>query len=50
MHGDCSRSAVWVFEKNMTATCPVNSEAGILEGADNLSSLGTGKPRHTEIC
>ncbi len=50
MLGDGGPSAVWMFEKNMAAARPINSEAGVLEGADNLSSLGTGKPRHTEIC
>jgi hypothetical protein len=34
----------------MTAARPIDREAGFLEGADNLSSLGAGKTRHTDIC
>src|SRR6266851_5700193 len=50
VHRDSGRSAVRMLEKNMTAARPNDREADFFEGADNLSSLGAGEPRHTEIC
>jgi|SRR5260370_654619 len=50
VYGDGSRPTVSVLEKNMTAAGPINRKAGLFKGADNLSSLGAGKTRHTQIC
>jgi hypothetical protein len=41
VHGMGIRAGKRVFEKNMTAACPIDREAGFFEGAENLSSLSS---------